>query len=120
MDGLLRSNTRLCYSDNLLNSMKYPIILRKKHPVTIQIIKYHHKREEHEMGLNYTLNHLRKNCYRSRMGNGKKGFKRLHGMQAKISRKTSKFSQMLEDPLSQLTMNAQIKTLYQLQTCAIS
>ena len=61
MDGLLRSNTRLRYSDNLPNSVKYPVILPKKHPVTIQIIKYHHEREGHEMGLNHTLNHLREN-----------------------------------------------------------
>ena len=58
-DGILRSNTRLRYSNDPPDETKYPIILPKKHPVTELIVKYHHETEEHEMGLNYTLNHLR-------------------------------------------------------------
>ena len=57
-DGSLSSNTRLCYAENLPNSVKYPVILPKKHPVTKLIIKYHHAKERHQMGLNYTMNHL--------------------------------------------------------------
>ena len=49
MDGLLRSNTRLRYAEHLPNRVKYPVIL----------VKYHHEKEGHQMGLNYTLNHLR-------------------------------------------------------------
>ena len=59
MDGLLRSNTRLRYAEHLPNRVKYPVILPKKHPVTELIVKYHHEKEGHQMGLNYTLNHLR-------------------------------------------------------------
>ena len=58
MDNLLTSNTRLRYSDDLPNTVKYPVILPKKHPTTVLIVKYHHKKEGHEMGLNYTLNHI--------------------------------------------------------------
>ena len=58
-DGILRSNTRPRYSDDLREETKYPIMLPKKHPVTELIVKYHHQTEGHEMGLNYTLNHLR-------------------------------------------------------------
>ena len=57
--GLLRSNTRLRYSEELTDSVKYPIILPKRHPVTQLIVKYHHETEGHEMGVNFTLNHLR-------------------------------------------------------------
>ena len=58
-DGLLRSNTRLSYAENLPDRVRYPIILPKKHPVTKLIIKYHHEKEGHQVGLNYTMNHLR-------------------------------------------------------------
>ena len=58
-DGILRSNTRLRCSDILPDETKYPIILPKGHLVTKLIVKYHHQIEGHEMGLNYTLNHLR-------------------------------------------------------------
>ena len=58
-DGILRSNTRLRYSTDLPDETKYPILLPKKHHVTELILKYHHETEGHEMGLNYTLNHLR-------------------------------------------------------------
>ena len=57
--GLLRSNTRLRRSDDLVADTKFPIILPKKHHVTQLIVKYHHEMESHEMGVNYTLNHLR-------------------------------------------------------------
>ena len=57
--GLLRSNTRLWRSDDLAADTKFPIILPKKHHVTQLIVKYHHEMERHEMGVNYTLNHLR-------------------------------------------------------------
>ena len=46
-DGILRSNTRLRYSDDLPEETKYPIILPKKHPVTQLIVKYHHETEGH-------------------------------------------------------------------------
>ena len=58
--GILRANARLRQSDNLAEETKFPIILPKKHPVTRLIVKYHHEIEGHEMGVNYTLNHLRK------------------------------------------------------------
>ena len=57
--GILRSNTRLRRSDDLAADTKFPIILPKKHHVTQLIVKYHHEMESHEMGVNYTLNHLR-------------------------------------------------------------
>ena len=58
-DSLLRSNTRLRYSEDLSEEVKYPIILPKRHPVTKLIVKYHHESEGHQMGVNFTLNHLR-------------------------------------------------------------
>ena len=58
-DGLLLSNTRLRYSEDLSEEIKYPIILPKRHPVTKLIVKYHHESEGHRMGVNFTLNHLR-------------------------------------------------------------
>ena len=59
-DELLRSNTRLWYSEELSEEVKYPIILPKRHPVTKLIVKHHHESEGHRMGVNFTLNHLRK------------------------------------------------------------
>ena len=61
--GLLRSNTRLRYSDDLPEETKFPIILPKNHIVTKLIVKYHHEREGHEMGVNFTLNHLREKYF---------------------------------------------------------
>jgi hypothetical protein len=58
-DGLLHSNMRLVYSNDLSEDVKFPIILPKRHPVTKLIVKYHHKCEGHRMGVNVTLNHLR-------------------------------------------------------------
>ncbi len=55
----MRSNTRLCYFEELTDNVKYPNILPKRHPVTQLIVKYHHESEGHEMGVNFTLNHLR-------------------------------------------------------------
>lgn len=57
--GLLRSKTRLEYSEALSDEVKYPIILPKKHVVTRLIVKYNHESEGCRMGINYTLNHLR-------------------------------------------------------------
>ena len=57
--GILQANTRLRRSDNLAREIKFAIILPKKHPVIQLIVKYHHKLDCHEMGVNYTLNHLR-------------------------------------------------------------
>jgi len=63
MDGVLRANTRLRYSENLPDDVKYPIILPKGHAVTKLIVKYHHETEGHVMGVNYTLNHLREKYF---------------------------------------------------------
>ena len=57
-EGVLRSNTRLRYSNDLSEETKFPIILPKDHPVTKLIVKYYHEKEGHEMGINFT-NHLR-------------------------------------------------------------
>ena len=46
-------------SDELPDETKFPIILPKSHVVTGLIVKYHHKGEGHEMGVNFTINHLR-------------------------------------------------------------
>ena len=58
-EGVLRSNTRLRYSNDLSKETKFPIILLKDHPVTKLIVKYYHEKEGHEMGINFTINHLR-------------------------------------------------------------
>ena len=39
------------------------MILPKNHTVTKLIVKYHHEREDHEMGVNVTLNHLREKYF---------------------------------------------------------
>jgi hypothetical protein len=41
------------------NEVKFPIMLPKKNHVTGLIVKYHHETEHHEMGVNFTINHLR-------------------------------------------------------------
>lgn len=51
IEGMLRANTRLRFSDDLPEETKFPIILPKNHPVTKLIVKYHHEKEGHEMGL---------------------------------------------------------------------
>ena len=59
IDGVLRSNTRLRHSEELPAGVKFPIILPNKNHVTRLIVKFHHEREDHQMGVNYTINHLR-------------------------------------------------------------
>ena len=59
IEGILRSNTRLRHSDDLPAEVRFPIILPKKNHVTRLIVKYHHERENHQMGVNYTINHIR-------------------------------------------------------------
>ena len=59
VNGILRSNTRLQQADNLPYEVKCPIILPKRNQVTALIVKYYHESEGHQMGLNYTINHLR-------------------------------------------------------------
>ena len=55
-DGLWRSYTRLRNSDELSDETKlFPIILPKRHAVTELVVKYHHKVEGHEMGVNFTI-----------------------------------------------------------------
>ncbi|XP_015778734.1 PREDICTED: uncharacterized protein LOC107356639 [Acropora digitifera] len=61
--GLLRSNSRLRYSDDLSEETKLPIIIPKNHVVTRLTGKYHHEKEGHEMGVNLTLNHLREKYF---------------------------------------------------------
>ena len=61
--GLVRSNARLRYSDDLPEETKFPIILQKNHIVTKLIVKYHHEMEGHKMGVNLTLNHLREKYF---------------------------------------------------------
>ena len=58
INRILRSNTRLRHSDDLSNDVKFPIILPKRNHVTRLIVK-HHESEGHQMGVNYTINHLR-------------------------------------------------------------
>ena len=59
VDGILRSNTRLQQEDDLPYEVKCPIILPKRDQVTGLIVKNYHESEGHQMGLNYTINHLR-------------------------------------------------------------
>jgi len=59
IEGILRSNTRLRYSNNLPAEVKFPVILPKKNQATRLIIKYYHESEGHRMGVNFTINHLR-------------------------------------------------------------
>ena len=61
--GLLRSNTRLRCSADLPEETKFPIVLPKYHIVTKLIVKYHHEKEGPEMGVNFTLNHLREKYF---------------------------------------------------------
>ena len=53
--GLLRSNTRRRYSDDLPGETKFPVIIPKNRMVTKLIVKYHHKTEGHEMRVNFTF-----------------------------------------------------------------
>ncbi|KAL9987286.1 hypothetical protein ACROYT_G001568 [Oculina patagonica] len=58
INRILRSNTRLRHSDDLSDDVKFPIILPKRNHVTRLIVQYHHESEGHQMGVNYTINHL--------------------------------------------------------------
>ena len=60
VNDILRSNTRLQvrHADDLTYDEKCPIILPKRNHVTRLIIKYYHELEGHQMGLNYTINHV--------------------------------------------------------------
>ena len=58
-NGIVRSNTRLQQADDPPYKVKCPIILPKREQVTGLIVKYYHESEGHQMGLNYTINHLR-------------------------------------------------------------
>ena len=55
--GASLDQTRDCDID-LPDETKFPISLPKNHIVTKLIVKYHHETEGHEMGVNFTLNHL--------------------------------------------------------------
>ena len=59
VNGILRSHTRLRHADDLPYDVKCPIILPKRNHVTGLIVKYYHELEGHQMGLNYTINHVR-------------------------------------------------------------
>ena len=83
-DGLMRCYTRLRYSVELTDNVKYPIILPKRHPVTQLIVRYHHESEGHEMGVNFTLNHLRE---RYMVVNGRELVKRTIKTCAKCKRR---------------------------------
>ena len=61
-DGLLRSNSRLRHSDELSDETTFPIILPKNHTLTELIVKYHYQVERHEMGVSFTINHVREKC----------------------------------------------------------
>ena len=62
-NGMVRSNTRLRNANEISNDVKFPIILPKKNHVTSLIVKYHHENEHHEMGVNFTINHLREKYF---------------------------------------------------------
>ena len=54
-----KSNTRLQHADDLPYNVKCPVILPKRNHVTRLIIKYYHELKDHQMRLNYTINHVR-------------------------------------------------------------
>ena len=58
-DGLLRSNIQLRNSDERSDETKFSIILPKNCVVTELIVMYDHEIEVHEIGVNFTINHLR-------------------------------------------------------------
>ena len=59
VNGILRSHTRLRHADDLPYDVKCPIILPKRNHVTGLIVKYYHELEGHQMGLKYTIDHVR-------------------------------------------------------------
>ena len=58
VNGILRSNTGLRHADDLPYDVKCPIILPKRNHVTGLIVKYYNELEGHQMGLDYTINHV--------------------------------------------------------------
>ena len=58
VNGILRSNTRLRHANDLPYDVKCPIILLKRNHITGLIVKYYRELEGHQMGLNYTINHV--------------------------------------------------------------
>ena len=59
VNGILRSNTRLRHADDLPYDVKCPIILPKRNHATGLIVTYYHELEGNQMGLYYTINHVR-------------------------------------------------------------
>ncbi|XP_068674061.1 uncharacterized protein [Montipora foliosa] len=60
VNGIMRCNTRLRHADDLPYDLKCPIILpKRRNHVTGLIVKYYHELEGHQMGLIYTINHVR-------------------------------------------------------------
>ena len=59
VNGILRSHTRLRHADDLPYDVKCQIILPKRNHVTGLIVKYYHELEGHQMGLKYTIDHVR-------------------------------------------------------------
>ena len=59
VNGISKSNTRLRHADDLPYDVKCPVILPERNHVTRLIIKYYHELKGHQMGLNYTINHVR-------------------------------------------------------------
>ena len=59
INRILCSNTRLRHSDDLSDDVKFPSILPKRNHVTRFIVQHHHESEGHQMGVSYTINHLR-------------------------------------------------------------
>ncbi|XP_068749345.1 uncharacterized protein [Montipora capricornis] len=60
VNGIMRCNTRLRHADDLPYDLKCSIILpKRRNHVTGLIVKYYHELEGHQMGLIYTINHVR-------------------------------------------------------------
>ena len=57
-DGIMRSDGRLKYAEFLPYSVRYPIVLPRKHWVTKLIVKYYHEKGHHNAGTNHTLAEL--------------------------------------------------------------
>ena len=62
-DGLIRSNSRLALGDSLSFEMRHPIILPRKHVVTMLIIGYQHERNNNVGGINHILSYLSENVW---------------------------------------------------------
>ena len=59
VNGILRSNIRPRHADDLRYDVKSPVILPKRNHVTRLIVKHFYELEGYQMGLNYTINHVR-------------------------------------------------------------